>query len=194
MATQNGATLPASTGKSGIGDSPTGPAGSGHLAADHIDEFTAGAGVNIGNNTAVTGTLSASGAFTPTGGIGTVPGAILSSTPAGGVGYAAGAGGTVTQITSKATGVALNTLSGAITLNNAALNAGVVVSFTLTDTSIAATDVMILNHDSGGTVGAYLLNAQCGAGSALITVTNISAANLSEAIVIQFAVIKGVNA
>ncbi len=119
---------------------------------------------------------------------------ILSSGTAGGVGYATGAGGTVTQATNKSTGVTLSKMCGAITMNNASLAAGTIVSFTLTNTSIAATDVLVLNHISGGTVGSYTLNAQAGAGSAVINVRNNTAGDLAEAIVIQFAVIKGVNA
>lgn len=111
-----------------------------------------------------------------------------------GLGYVTGAGGTVTQATSKATGVTLSKASGAITMNNAALAAGTIVSFVLTNTAIAATDVLILNHISGGTVGSYSLNAQCAAGSATINVRNNTAGSLSEAIVIQFALIKAVNA
>ena len=120
-------------------------------------------------------------------------GALLSAGPLGGVGYATGAGGTVTQATSKATGVTLNKVTGAITLNAAALDAGTIVSFTLTDSAIAATDVLVLNHISGGTAGAYGLNAQAAAGSASINVLNATAGSLSEAIVIKFAVIKGAN-
>jgi hypothetical protein len=105
-------------------------------------------------------------------------------------GYGAGAGGTVTQATDKATGVTLNTRCGTITLNAATLNADTTVSFTLTNSQIAATDVLILNHASAGTAGAYTLNAQAAAGSASINVRNITAGNLGEAIVIRFAVIK----
>ena len=111
-----------------------------------------------------------------------------------GVGYATGAGGTVTQSTNKATGVTLSKVCGAITMNNAALTADTTVSFVLTNTAIAATDVLVLNHISGGTPGSYLLNARAAAGSATIDVRNITAGSLSEAIVIQFAVIKAVNA
>ena len=110
----------------------------------------------------------------------------------GAIGYATGAGGVVTQLTSKATTVVLDKLTGQITLNNAALAAATIVSFTLTNSNIAATDVLILNHLSGGTVGAYTLNAQAAAGSATINVRNATAGSLSEAIVISYAVIKGV--
>jgi hypothetical protein len=68
------------------------------------------------------------------------------------------------------------------------------VSFTLTNSAIAAGDVMIVNQVSGGTVGGYVLNVSCGAGSATITIRNISGGSLSEAIVIGFAVIKAVTA
>lgn len=107
-------------------------------------------------------------------------------------GYSAGAGGTVTQATSKATGVTLNKLSGQITMSAAALAAGAVVSFVLTNNQIAATDIIVLNHAGAGTLGPYLLNGRCAAGSATIAVRNTSAGSLSEAIVIGFVVIKSV--
>jgi hypothetical protein len=78
-------------------------------------------------------------------------------------------------------------------MNNAALNAGVTVSFVLTSTAIAATDIVLLQHDSAGTAGAYTLNAQPAAGSASISVRNATAGNLSEAIVLRYTVIKGAN-
>ena len=121
-----------------------------------------------------------------------VTGNVLAST--GAIGYTTGVGGTVTQATSKATGVTLNALSGQITLNNAALAASTTVSFTLTNSNIAASDVLVLNHSSAGTAGSYVLNAQCAAGSASINVRNVSAGSLSEAIVISFAIIKAVTA
>jgi hypothetical protein len=105
-------------------------------------------------------------------------------------GYGTGAGGTVTQATSKSTGVTLNTRCGTITMNAAALADATTVSFTLTNSQIAATDVVMLNHASAGTAGAYTLNAQAAAGSASINVRNVSGGSLSEAIVIRFAVVK----
>jgi hypothetical protein len=106
------------------------------------------------------------------------------------VGYIVGEGGTVAQSTSKSTAVTLNKKSGQITMNGAALAAATTVSFTLTNSTIAATDLLVLNHVSGGTAGSYLLNAQAAAGSASINVRNITAGSLSEAIVIGFAVVK----
>ena len=107
----------------------------------------------------------------------------------GAFGYINGTG-TITQATNKATGVTLNSPSGQITLNGTALAADTTVSFTLTNSSITANDVLILNHLSAGTAGSYLLNAQAAAGSASINVRNITSGSLSEAIVIGFAVIK----
>ena len=107
-------------------------------------------------------------------------------------GYVTGDGGTVTQSTSKSTGVTLSKKCGQITLHNAALAADTTVSFTLTNTTVAATDIIVLNHVSGGTAGSYLLNAQAAAGSASINVRNITSGSLSEAIVIGFAVVKAV--
>ena len=106
------------------------------------------------------------------------------------IGYVSG--GAVTQATNKGTGVTLNTTSGQITMNNAALAAAAEVSFTLTNSKIAATDVLIVNHSSAGTAGSYLAQANTlAAGSCKISVSNVSAGSLSEAIVISFAIIKG---
>jgi hypothetical protein len=116
-------------------------------------------------------------------------------TGAGKLGYAAGSGGTVAQGSGsgKATGVTLSRSNGSITLDAANLNAATTVSFTLTNTVIEAGDILVMNHLSGGTAGAYMLNAQCSAGSASINVRNVTAGNLAEAIVIRFAVIKAVS-
>ena len=107
-------------------------------------------------------------------------------------GYVTGDGGAVTQSTSKSTGVTLSKKCGQITLNGAALAADTTVSFTLTNTTVAATDIIVLNHVSGGTAGSYLLNAQAAAGSASINVRNVTSGSLSEAIIIGFALVKAV--
>ena len=105
-------------------------------------------------------------------------------------GYIAGDGGSISQATSKSTGVTLSKKCGKITMHDAALAADTVVSFTLTNTTVAATDIIVLNHISGGTAGAYALNAQAGACSASINVRNLTSGSLGEGIVIGFAVIK----
>lgn len=118
--------------------------------------------------------------------------AILSTSPTGGVGYAAGAGGAVTQLTDKSTGVTLNKVTGAITLNNATLNDATTVTFTVTNSACAAADVPSVVHKSAGTAGAYLVWAHSPAsGSFKISVRNVSGGNLGEAIVLQYALVKG---
>ena len=108
-------------------------------------------------------------------------------------GYITGEGGTTTQATSKSTApTALNKKCGTITMHDASLGANTTVSFTLTNSEIGATDVVVLNHSSGGTAGAYALNAQAAAGSVVINVRNITAGALAEAIVIRFALINAV--
>jgi len=106
-------------------------------------------------------------------------------------GYVAGGGGTVTQATNKATGVTLNKPSGQITMNNASLAAATIVSFTFTNSTISSTDLLVINHVSGGTIGSYTFTAACGAGSATVYVRNATGGSLGEAIVLRYAVIKG---
>jgi hypothetical protein len=152
----------------------------------------------ITNPAVSTGTFTSPALVTPS--IGAATGTSLSTTGnqvisgTGKQGYATGAGGVVTQLTSKATGVTLSKSTGQITLDAAALAASTTVSFALTNTVIEAGDILVMNHISGGTAGSYLLNAQSSAGAASINVRNISLGSLSEAIVIAFAVIKAVSA
>jgi len=115
-------------------------------------------------------------------------------TSAAGLGYGTGSGGTVTQATSKATGVTLNKPTGQITMNAAALASTTIVSFVLTNTVVAATDLILINHVSGGTGGAYTINGGCAAGGVTINVRNNTAGSLSEALVLSFAIIKGATA
>jgi hypothetical protein len=108
------------------------------------------------------------------------------------LGYASGAQGAVTQGTSKSTGVTVNASMGQITMDSATLNTLTNVTFTLTNNLISVKDVIILNVGSGATSGAYnCWISSMSAGTCTITVRNISGGNLSEAIVINFAVIHG---
>jgi len=108
------------------------------------------------------------------------------------IGYAAGAQGTVTQATDKSTAVTLDKSSGQITMNGAALNTLTNVTFTLTNSTLSAKDVLILNVSGAATAGAYnCWVSSMSAGSATITLRNISGSSLSEAVVINFAIIHG---
>ena len=110
-----------------------------------------------------------------------------------GLGFYTGAGGTVTQATSKSTPFTLEKMCGQITTSNALLSGNSAVSATWTNNKIAATDVVIINHKSGGTLGSYTFNVACLAGTATLTIRNIEhTGSLSEALVLNFVVIKGV--
>lgn len=109
----------------------------------------------------------------------------------GQLGYSTDAQGAVTQLTSKATGVTLDKSCGQITMNNAALAGTTNVTFTLTNSLIGVKDVLVLNV-YGGTSGSYnVWVSGLATGSATITVRNITGGSLSEAIVINFAIIHG---
>lgn len=110
----------------------------------------------------------------------------------GAVGYNSGAGGTVAQSGNKSGGVTLNKPSGEITMQNTNLAADTTVSFTLTNSTISARDLLLLNIVGGVATGAaYNLDANCNSGSAVISVRNITGGTLGEAIVLRYAVIRG---
>lgn len=107
------------------------------------------------------------------------------------LGYTAAAQGTVTQATDKSTAVTLNKSAGRITMNAAALGATTNVSFTLNNSFISSNDVLIVTLSGGiATAGTYncWVNSMS-AGSASITLRNLSAGSLSEAVIINFALI-----
>jgi hypothetical protein len=108
-----------------------------------------------------------------------------------GSGYAVGAGGAITQATSRTTGVTVNAACGAITLVSAAGSTSP-ASFTVTNSSVAATDVIILSQKSG-TDKYVLLVTAVGAGSFEITAYT-TGGTTTEQPVINFAVIKAVAA
>ena len=98
--------------------------------------------------------------------------------------------GTVTQGTSKSTTVVVNAKAGVVTMHNAALAASTAIQFTMTNSAISATDVVVANQGTGGTAGSY--QAHCvdtGAGTAIFRVVNTSAGSLGEAVTINFVVI-----
>ena len=113
----------------------------------------------------------------------------------GGLGYGTGAGGTVTQATSKTTAVTLNKPAGRITMHNAALAAGASVVFVVNNTSVTQNDVVVLNGiwtAVNPTSYRIEIDRITSSGSFHVRVTNITGGSLSEALAINFAVIKGV--
>jgi hypothetical protein len=105
------------------------------------------------------------------------------------IGYAAVAQGVVTQATSKSTGVTLNASAGQITLNAASLAATTNVTFTLTNSLLTAKDILLLNVTNGTSASYNAFVSSMAAGSATITLRNISANPLAEAVVLNFAII-----
>jgi hypothetical protein len=98
----------------------------------------------------------------------------------------------VTQATSKSTGVTLNAAAGKVVMNNAGLATTASVSFTLTNNQIGVNDLVLVTPAGGfATAGSY--SARCldvSNGSATIQLTNLSGGTLSEAVVLNFATIQ----
>lgn len=118
-------------------------------------------------------------------------------------GYAgAGTGGTVTQLTSRTTGVTLDKICGDITLVSASVSGLSSQRFTLTNSTIGATDMVqvCLVGDSaagtGPTTSAYDVGVlQVAAGACDIVVHNTNnSATATEQLTVRFMVIKGVTA
>jgi hypothetical protein len=151
-------------------------------------------GVSVGvlgtNNQIAFGVTGGQPVYRTVSGDGTFASGVLTTVK----GYRTGDGGTVTQATDKSTGVTLDKATGLITMNAAALAAATIVSFTVTNSTVAATDLIASAHESGGTLGAYTVNCRAnGAGFITVTIRNNTAGSLSEAVAIRFAVIKSVN-
>jgi len=100
-------------------------------------------------------------------------------------------GGTVTQATSKSTGVTLNKRCGSITMHAASLAANTSVVFVLSNDQIGTSDVLVVNLTGSATYAAYMVGVDdIQNGLAVIHVRNVSGGSLGEAIVLGFAVIK----
>lgn len=112
-------------------------------------------------------------------------------TGVGGLGYGTGSGGAVTQTTSRTQGVTLNKTNGAITLVSAA-GTTAWQSFTVTNSTVAATDVVKVCQKSGADL--YMIHVtNVAAGSFRITFAT-TGGTTTEQPVFNFAVIKAVTA
>ena len=180
--------LPIATGVSGLAANVAtflATPSSANLAAALTDETGTGANVFANTPTLVTPVIGAATgtSLTATG--------VIASTGTAGVGYATGAGGAVTQGTSRTTGVTLDKTTGAITLFSAAGTTSA-TTFTVTNSTVAATDVIILNQKSGTDLYDLMVTAVA-AGSFNITFRT-TGGTTTEQPVFNFAVIKGVAA
>lgn len=187
----NATGLPIATGISGLAAGVAtflATPNSANMAAMVTDETGTGANVFANTPTLVTPNIGAA-----TGTSLTTTGSQLSS--GGAFGYATGAGGGVVQgAGAKTLGVTLNKLCGTITMNNTSLAAATTVAFVFTNSFVAAGDLLVVQHVSGGTLGAYNFSVATAAGSATISVRNIHTAALAEAIILRFVLIKAVTA
>ena len=151
------------------------PDGSGEVNISKVD-------IDLGtiDNTVIGGTTPAAGTFTS---------AVVNGS--GGLGYATGSGGTVTQITSRTTGVTLNKTNGAIELISAAGTTSW-QTFTVTNSTVAATDTVIVSQKSGTDLNMIHVTAVA-AGSFNISFAT-TGGTTTEQPVFNFAVIKAVTA
>lgn len=117
-------------------------------------------------------------------------GNVLVTADTGSIGYGVGAGGTVTQLTSKSTAVTLNKPTGQIVTAADALAANTSVSFTLNNSSIGSYDSIVPDWSSQN----YEVSIfGTGSGTVIIKLTNTSGVSRSEAVTIGFNLIKGSN-
>jgi len=155
--------------------------GNGRISVGSADTLTFYTG---GIATTQTAQISTAGVITAAGGV--------LSPGSSGIGYSTGAGGTVTQGTSRTNGVTLSKITGAITMFSAAGSA-TPATFTVTNTTVAATDVVLLSIKSGATNVYNLSVSAVAAGSFNITFYT-TGGTATDAPVINFAVIKAVTA
>ena len=169
-------------------------AGTAAISIDSSQNVTAAANLTVTGTSTFTGNATASGTLSVTGNTSvtgnlSVTGNALAV--AGAIGYGTGAGGSVTQLTSRTTGVTLNKPTGAITMFTAAGSA-TAATFTVTNSYVAATDTMSVNQKSGTNLYNFIVTAVA-AGSFNITFYT-TGGTASDAPVINFNVIKGVTA
>ncbi len=142
---------------------------------------------------------STAGAATPSSVVSS--GAITSTSPSAGVGYATGAGGAVTQITTRATGVTMvpnPCICGAITTDTTSLAAEASANFIVTDSAVAIGDVVVPCIRSGSNGGNTEVSCvTVTAGTFTLKVANNNAAGGTAetgALIINFVILKAVSA
>jgi hypothetical protein len=120
-------------------------------------------------------------------------GPILVVSSAGKIGYGGLCGGAVTQGGAvKTQAVTLDFPTGEITTNAGNIGANANAAFAFSNNKLAAGDLLILHHVSGGTLGAYdILADTFASGSCNIRIANRTAGGLAEAIVIRYAIVRG---
>tara|TARA_R110000824_G_scaffold82219_3_gene206190 strand:- start:51 stop:581 length:531 start_codon:yes stop_codon:yes gene_type:complete len=96
-----------------------------------------------------------------------------------------------TQTVSKAASVILDKIHGTITMHAAALADDTTVSFQVTTSHVAIGDVVVVTQNSnGGTLDAYQFDTSAAAGTFRVSVRNVSGGALSEAVQLNFFILK----
>ena len=123
-------------------------------------------------------------------------GNLLLTSGTGALGYGTGAGGTVTQLTSKNAAVSLNKPTGTITMHNQALAAGASAVFNFTNAMIDTFSLIKFQIIAGyNSYNSYKIESDDINGQIVrVKLTNVSDVSLSEAIILNFNIIKGANA
>ena len=119
-------------------------------------------------------------------------GAIASTSPTAGIGYAASAGGNITQQTSITTTVTINRICGTITtVNLPSMLANATNTFTVSNSTVAASDNVILTVKTSPNVG-FLVNVSAVATNSFnVTIINATGGTVDTGVfVLNFAVIK----
>lgn len=109
------------------------------------------------------------------------------ATPLGAIGYTRGAGASVTQTTNKTTSVTINNPCGQIVTASSTLAGGAEVSFTVNNTTVDIYDVIVVTTGNAAHQVRVGDNAFT---SFKIYIKNITGGSLSDAVTINFAVIK----
>ena len=121
-----------------------------------------------------------------------VVGGIVSTDPSAGVGYATGAGGTVTQGTSRTTPVTINKICGSITMFSAA-GSTTWSSFVVNNTTITATDTILLSFSGGSNTYLFVPGRIVGGTSFVINFVSLVGTAV-DAPIINFTIINSVTA
>lgn len=189
--------------RAGNAETALGTGNGGALTLDGGSEGGAGGTegtISIGTTYAASVAIAKTGVTTTVNGPALGKNSIKSDHATAGIGYATGAGGTVTQTTSKSTGVTLNTVCGQITTHSESLGDYSSTAFTVTNSAIAVGDTVVLSlaetgvEETGFSARSYVLSVEnVVAGAFDIVIWNFSGGALAEALVIDFAVVKAVN-
>lgn len=120
---------------------------------------------------------------------------LVNSSLGRGIGYSDGSGSKVTQITNRATGVTINSLSGQITTDNTSLAAEASAEFVVTNNKVKLNSVPVVAIQSGAVgVGTMVTVSTVTNGSFTIRVHNGNVASGTAetgAIIINFDIFNG---